>query len=158
MGEEEGVWRVFRIMLFFSVGRGSTECLVRYHWRPETVHPIVLVPEIHSVMWGSGLHMKYLTGQTSYKHQFSSVQWLSRVQLFGTPWTAARQASLSITNSPELAQTHVRRVGDAIQPSVIPFSSCLQSFPASGSFQMSQLFASGGQSIGASASTSVLLM
>ena len=42
--------------------------------------------------------------------------------------------------------------------SVIPFSSRLQSFPASGSFQMSQLFASGGHSIGASASTSVLLM
>ena len=44
------------------------------------------------------------------------------------------------------------------QPShpVIPFSSCLQSFPASGSFSMSWLFASGGQSIGASASTSVL--
>ena len=39
--------------------------------------------------------------------------------------------------------------------SVIPFSSCLQSFPASGSFQMSQLSASGGQSIGVSASTSV---
>ena len=39
-----------------------------------------------------------------------------------------------------------------------PFSSCLQSFPASGSFQMSQLFASGGQSIGVSASTSVLSM
>ena len=44
----------------------------------------------------------------------------------------------------------------AISSSVIPFSSCLQSFPASGSFQMSQLFASGGQSIGVSASTSVL--
>ena len=42
--------------------------------------------------------------------------------------------------------------------SVIPFSSCPQSFPASGSFQMSQLFASGGQSIGASASTSILPM
>ena len=42
--------------------------------------------------------------------------------------------------------------------SVIPFSSCLQSFPASGSFQMSQFFASGGQSIGASASASVLPM
>ena len=40
----------------------------------------------------------------------------------------------------------------------IPFSSCSQSFPASGSFQMSQLFASGGQSIGVSASTSVLPM
>ena len=42
--------------------------------------------------------------------------------------------------------------------SVVPFSSCLQSFPASESFQMSQLFASGGQSIGVSASTSVLPM
>ena len=41
---------------------------------------------------------------------------------------------------------------------VVPFSSCLQSFPASGSFQMSQLFTSGGQSIGVSASTSVFPM
>ena len=57
----------------------------------------------------------------------------------------------------EIAQTHVHRLSDAIQPtilsSVVPFSSCLQSFPASGSFLMSQLFASGGQSIGASASS-----
>jgi len=45
-----------------------------------------------------------------------------------------------------------------ISSSVIPFSSCLQSFPVSGSFQMSQFFASSGQSIGVSASTSVLLM
>ena len=45
-----------------------------------------------------------------------------------------------------------------ISSSVIPFSSCPQSFPASGSFQMSQLFASGGQSVGVSASTSVLPM
>ena len=45
-----------------------------------------------------------------------------------------------------------------ISSSVIPFSSCLQSFWASGSFQMSQLFASGGQSIGVSALTSVLPM
>ena len=45
-----------------------------------------------------------------------------------------------------------------ISSSVIPFSSCPQSFPALGSFQMSQLFASGGQSIGASASTSALPM
>ena len=43
-----------------------------------------------------------------------------------------------------------------ISSSVDPFSSCLQSFPASGSFQMSQLFTSGGQSIGVSASASVL--
>ena len=45
-----------------------------------------------------------------------------------------------------------------ISSSVIPFSSCLQSFPISGSFPMSQLFASGGQSTGASASASVLPM
>ena len=45
-----------------------------------------------------------------------------------------------------------------ISSTVIPFSSCLQSFPASGSFQMSQFFAPGGQSIGVSASTSVLPM
>ena len=44
-------------------------------------------------------------------YQFSSVQSLSHVQLFATPWTAARQASL------ELAQTHVHPAGDAIQPS-----------------------------------------
>ena len=45
-----------------------------------------------------------------------------------------------------------------ISPSAAPFSSCLRSFPASGSFPMSQLFASGGPSIGASASASVLPM
>ena len=45
----------------------------------------------------------------------------------------------------EFAQTHVHRVGDDIQPSVIPFSSCLQSFPASESFPMSQSFPSGDQ-------------
>ena len=62
----------------------------------------------------------------------------------------------------ELTKTHVHQVGDAIQPShplsVILFSSCLQPFPESGSFPMSQFFASGGQSIGASASASVLPM
>ena len=55
-----------------------------------------------------------------------------------------------------------QRVGNAIQPSisssVVPFSSCPQSFPASGPFLMSQPFTSGGQRIGASASSSVLLM
>ena len=62
----------------------------------------------------------------------------------------------------ESTQTHVhhpcRWCHPTISSSVIPFSSCPQSFPASGSFQISQLFASGGQSIGVSASTSVLPM
>ena len=58
---------------------------------------------------------------------------------------------------PEFTQSPVHWVGDAIQPShpLVPFSSRLQSFPASGSFQMSQLFASGVQSTGVSASASV---
>ena len=56
---------------------------------------------------------------------------------------------------PGFNQSHVHRVGDAIQPSVVPFSYCPQSLPASGSLTMSQLFAWSGQSIGVSASTSV---
>ena len=60
----------------------------------------------------------------------------------------------------ELAQTHVHRVSDAIQPSHPLLSpsplSPLQSFPSSGSFPVSQFFTSGGQSIGVSASASVL--
>ena len=61
----------------------------------------------------------------------------------------------------ELAQTHVHWTWwchPTISSSIIPFSSCLQSFSASGSFLMSQLFTSGGQNIGASASASVLPM
>ena len=60
---------------------------------------------------------------------------------------------------PEFTQTQVHWVGDEPSnhsPSVIPFSSCPQSFPASECFPVSQLFTSGGQSIGASASGSVL--
>ena len=61
--------------------------------------------------------------------------------------------------TPEVCSTHVHRIGDAIQPShpVVRFSH-LQSFPASGSFLMSQFLSSDGQSIGASASASVLPM
>ena len=59
---------------------------------------------------------------------------------------------------PEFTQTHVHWVGDAIQPSHPLSSSCPQSLPASGSFPVSQLFAWHGQSIGVSASASVLPM
>ena len=61
----------------------------------------------------------------------------------------------------EFVHIHIHWVSDAIQPfsfSVVPFSSCLQSFPASGSILMSQLFTSSGQSIGASASVSAFPM
>ena len=89
-----------------------------------------------------------------------SVQSLSRVQLFATLWIAAHQASLSITISRSLLRPcpSSRWCHPAISSSVVPFSSCPQSLPASGSFPMSQLFVSGGQSIGVSVSASVLPM
>ena len=91
---------------------------------------------------------------------FSLVQSLSHVRLFVTPWTAARQTSLSITNSQSLPKLMSI---ESVMPSnhfilCRPLSSCPQSFPASGFFSVSQFFASGGQSIGVSASTSVLPM
>ena len=88
----------------------------------------------------------------------SSVQSLSHVWLFTTPSIAAHQASLSITNSLSSPKFMCIELWchPANSSSVIPFSSCPQSLPASESFQMSQLFASGGQSIGVSASTWVL--
>ena len=76
------------------------------------------------------------------------VQSPSRVRFFVTPWTAARQASLSITSPgvcPSSCLLH-RSCHPTISPSVALFSFCLQSYPTSGAFPMSQLFASGGQS------------
>ena len=88
--------------------------------------------------------------------QFSSVQLLSRVQLFATPWIAARQSSLSITSSRSSPRpTSIESVMPSSHlSSVVPFSSCPQSLPASESFPLSQLFAWGGQSTGVSASAS----
>ena len=98
--------------------------------------------------------------QTYRSVQSSSVQSFSRVRLFATPWIAARQASLTITNSRSLLKPMPigRWCHPAISCSVVPFSSCPQSLPASGSFPESQLFSWGGQSIGVSASASVLPM
>ena len=86
-------------------------------------------------------------------HDVSSVELLSHVRLFVTPWTAACQASLSITNSQSSPNScpSSQWCHPAISSSVVPFS-CLQSFPASGSFPMNQFFPSGDQSIGVSAS------
>ena len=88
------------------------------------------------------------------------LQSLSLVQHLAAPETAAHQASLSITNSWSLLKfMSVESVMlSNISSSVVPFSSHFQSFSASGSFPMSWLFTSGGQTIGVSASASVLLM
>ena len=84
----------------------------------------------------------------------------SRVQFLETPWTAARRASLSFTTFQSLLK---RRSIESMMPSNHLVLCCLrlllpQSFPASGAFPMSRLFASGGQSTGISASASVLPM
>ena len=86
------------------------------------------------------------------------VQLLSPVRLSATSWTTTCQASLPFTVSQSLLTScqFSQWCHPNISSSVIPFSSCLQSFPASGSFPVSQFFVSGGQSIEASASASVL--
>jgi len=73
--------------------------------------------------------------QPAFEGSNSSVQSLSHVRLFATPWTAARQASLSITNSRVYSNSCPlsQWCHPAISSSVVPFSSCPQSFPASGS-------------------------
>ena len=93
-----------------------------------------------------------------YQVTISSVQSLSHVWLFATPWIAAHQASLPSptpgvhpNSCPSSRWCHL-----AISSSVIPFSSCPQSLPASESFPMSWLFTWGGQSIRVSALASVL--
>ena len=92
-----------------------------------------------------------------YDITHSSVQSLSCVRLFATPCIAACQASLSITIS-RSSHPSSQWCHPAISSSVVPFSFCPQSLPASESFPMSQLFAWGGQSTGVSASASVLPM
>ena len=93
-----------------------------------------------------------------YLVQFSSVAQSSPILCY--PGNCSMPGLPVHHQLPESTQTHVHWIGDAIQPShpVVPFSSCPQPFPASGSFPMSQLFAWGGQSIGVSASASVLPM
>ena len=90
-------------------------------------------------------------GLQRVRHDFTTT-------LLETPWTAAHQASLSITNSLSLLKlmSFVSLMPSNHLTLCCPFSSCPQSFPASGSLPMSWLFTSGGQSIGVSASASVL--
>ena len=87
------------------------------------------------------------------EQQFSSVT--QSCPTFYNPMNCSTPGLPIHQQLPESTQTHVHWCHPTISSSVVPFSSCLQSFPASGCFQMSQLFTSGDQSIGVSASTSV---
>ena len=108
------------------------------------------------------MRLKPFTSLGLEPHGWYSVQFsLSCVWLFATPWTTAHArlpcplpTLRACSNScPSSWWCH-----PTIASSVVPFSSCLQSFPAAGSFQMNQFFASGGQSIRVSASASVFPM
>ena len=116
-------------------------------------------------MWPSPSETKFIM------HLFACIKSNNKWKKFNLQFSSVSQSYLTLCNPmdcsmpgfpvhhqlPELAQTHVHWVRDAmISSSVVPFSSCLQPFPASGSFPMSQFFASGGQTIGFSTSASVL--
>ena len=102
--------------------------------------------------------MVILILSTSLGYQFSSVESLSRVQLFVTPWTASHQAFLSLTNCQSLLK--LMSIESGMPSNYLNLSHPLlllpSIFPASGSFPMSQSFALDGQSIGVRASASVL--
>ena len=98
----------------------------------------------------------YQLEKVSNSYLIRSVQSLSHVWLFATPWTAARQTSLSITNSWSLLKLMSAMPSNRLifcHPFLLP-----SIFPSIKVFPVSQFFASGGQSIGASVSASVLPM
>ena len=109
--------------------------------------------------WHSSCSCRYNITPHTTSGFFLIVQSLSPVRLFATTWSVACQASLSLTVSQNLLKLMSI---ESLMPSnhfiLCCPSSCLQSFPASGSFQMSHFFALGGQSTGIPASASVLPM
>ena len=126
-------------------------------------------PHVFAMKWWNQMPWSQFFWMLSFKPAFtlSSFSLITSVQFSysfmsdsATSWTAVRQASFSITNSWSYSNSCplFQWCHPTISSSVIPFSSHLQCFPASGSFPMSQFFTSGGQNIGVSASASVLPM
>ena len=100
---------------------------------------VAIVHHIHFASLGTNL-----IGIKQGQGQYNSVQSLSRVWLFVTPWTAAHQATRSITRVYSNSCPLSRWWHPTISSSVISFSSCPQSFTALRSFPMTHLFSSGG--------------
>ena len=148
MGREPGrlqTWGSHRVRQDWSDFIGAA---VAYHtkWRGGS-----------GMNWEMGLDIIYTTDT---KFQFSPVQWLSPVWLFATSWDCSTPGLPCPSPAPGVYSNSCplsRGYHPTISSSVVPFSR-LHSFPASGSFPMSPFFPSGGQSIGMSASASVLPM
>ena len=143
--------------------RGGTGPPEFTHWiMPQSAFPwsclFTLTLGLLSCILYPPYRLSWITPQSP--KEFSSVQLLSRVRLCN-PMDCSTPGLPVHHPLPEFTQTHVHRVGDAIQlphPLSSPSSSRLQSFPASGSFPVSQFFPLGVQCIGASASASLLPM
>ena len=146
----EMVWE-FIFFFWYVIVTKKNGCAVH-----TDTHTLAILEILHCLQTLNSLRIPILISL----HQFSSVQLLSCVWLFATPWTAACQASCpsptprACSNSCPLNQW----CHPTISSSVILFSSCLQSFLASESFPVSRLFTSDGQNIEVSASASVLQM
>ena len=114
----------------------------------------------HSAYWSLKSRLTFPTSLQNYSNKpiINSIQLLSPVQILVTPWTEAHQASLPTTNSWSLLKCMSIELVMSPKHLILcyHFSSCLLSFPASGAFPMSWLFASGGQSLGSSVSATVL--
>ena len=124
------------------------------------LHLPIFINFIHSYFsWKESISSRFSNSFSLY-YNISSVKLLSHVRLLATPWTAACRLPCPSPTSRAWSNSHPSSqwCHPTISSSVIPFSSCLQTFPTLGSFPMSWLFASGGQSIRASASASVLPM
>ena len=163
----KGNFIIWQVHLFWHSCR-RIHCFL-FYWNTADTHTIVCYRNSLAVQW-LGLHavlptawVQSLTGElrsyklhsVAYKNTsmcvcISSVQSLSCVQLFGTPWTAAPQASLSITKSQSLLKLMSIELVMPSNHNILchPLLLLPSNFPASGSFPMSHFFASHGQSIG----------
>ena len=128
------------------------------HWVGDAIQPSHPLSSPSPPAYNPSQHQSLFQWVNSL-HEVAKVlefQPLSPVQFFMTPWTAAHQASPSVTNSRNM----LKLINSVIPSNHLifchPFSSHLQSFPAWGSLPVSQFFPSGGQSIGVSASASIL--
>ena len=129
-----------KLKIVFTFLNGWKKMMLHGMWKLHKIQILLFINKILLKNMHIDLFMCCLWLILCYNGRLlSSVLYLSYVWLFVIPWTAARQASLSITNSQTLLKLSPLSwwCHPTISSSVIPFSSCLQSFPASGSFQMS---------------------
>ena len=140
--------------LTFIIRYGNTKKYLRSFSIPDTALLVPSVQQQPSFLLVLRASYSSQERKSFFTLLLSDVQLLSCVQLFATPWTVAHQTPLSFTISWNLLKFMSTELVMLSSHLILcrPLSFCLQSLPASESFPMSQLFASGGQSIGASAS------